>query len=62
MFHSLISTPYSWCDWKRLIHHELLEPDQAINLTLCCQQFMQLKPAIKERAEIDRLDRHYHPP
>ena len=35
-----------WCDWKGIVHHELLEPGQTINSTLYCQQLMRLKQAI----------------
>ena len=37
-----------WWDWKGIVHHELLELDQTINLTLYCQQIMRLKQAIEK--------------
>ena len=43
-----------WWDWKGIIHHELLESGQTINLTLYCQQLMRLKQAIKKTARIDQ--------
>ena len=41
-----------WWDWKGIVYHELLEPGETINLTLCCQQLMRLKQAIKKKTAI----------
>ena len=38
-----------WWDWKGIVHHELLGPDQTINSTLYCQQLMRLKQTIQKR-------------
>ena len=38
-----------WWNWKRIAHHELLEPGLTINSTVYCQQLMRLKQAIKKK-------------
>ena len=38
-----------WWDRKGIVHHELFEPGQTINLTFYCQELMQLKQTIQKR-------------
>ena len=40
-----------WWDWKGIVHDELLEPGQTINLALYCQQLMRLKQAIEKNSQ-----------
>lgn len=38
-----------WRGWKETVHHQLPKPDQAINLTLHCEELVKLKEAIQEK-------------
>ena len=38
-----------WWDSRGIVHHELLKPGPTINSTLCRQQLMRLKQAIKKK-------------
>ncbi|GBP06373.1 Mariner Mos1 transposase [Eumeta japonica] len=44
---------YVWCDWKSIIHYELLPPGKTINSGLYYQQLMRLRREVeKKRPEL----------